>query len=134
MAGNLLLAFDNPDALYLIRRYADECGFQTQAVKASQDICIVAQEKNPQAIILEAQGGPTGLTALRALKAKESTRHIPVIVCYDRDNDLMGCSDIAASLCQPILYRDFTAALGQAGILPGVIDAPNQHTDSKEHK
>lgn len=124
MAGNLLLAFDNPDALYLFRRYADEVGFQTRAASANEDICMLAQETNPRAIILEAPDGLTGLKVLRTLKAQERTRHIPVIVYYDRDNDLMSCSDVAASLCQPVLYSDFTAALGKAGILPGPIDRP----------
>lgn len=128
MAGNLLLAFDNPDALYLIRRYADECGFQTLAAKASAEICTAAQKVNPQAIILEVQDGPAGLTVLRALKAEESTRHIPVIVCCDRDNDLAGCSDVAASLCQPVLYSDFMDALCRAGILPG---AANQLSEQQ---
>lgn len=127
MAGNLLLAFHNPDALYLIRRYADECGFETQAARANEDICTAAQKAQVQAIILEAQDGPTGLTVLRALKAEDNTRYIPVIVYCDRDNDLASCSDVAASLCQPVLYRDFTAALAQAGILPGAIDASNKH-------
>jgi CheY-like chemotaxis protein len=132
MAGNLLLAFHNPDVLYLIRRYADECGFQTLAAKAIEDICTVAQEINPQAIILEAPDGSTGLNVLHALKAEDNTCHIPVIVCCDRNSDLAGCSDVAASLCQPVLYRDFTAALGLAGVLPGAINAPDI-TDSKEH-
>lgn len=128
MAGNLLLAIDNPDVLYLLRRYAAECGFDTLAAGASEEACRLAETAKPEAIVLEVQDGPASLTVLRALKAASSTRDIPVIVYCGQDNDLVGLPDAVSSLCQPVLYRDFTAALGTAGILPHPTPALNQNS------
>lgn len=120
MAQALLLAATDPNSIYLLRRYAEECGFSMVNTSRSQEVLALARQVEPAAIILEI--GPPGVMdwgVLKRLRAEESTRCVPVMVYSWSGEELDEHAEgVTGYLRHPLLYSDFVAALEEAGVYP----------------
>ena len=94
-----------------------------QAVRAQlgQEVLELAQQTQPEVIVLEAElpGQMRGWEAVHALKADQTTCHIPVIICSwlkeAEARALVG--EMSGYLQKPELhYEDFAAVMKQAGV------------------
>ena len=81
MPGELILIVeDNPRNLKLIRDILQFQGYATLEAETGEAGVTLALERQPALILMDVQlPGMDGSTAMKALKADTSTRHIPII-------------------------------------------------------
>lgn len=118
MPDTMLIVENDPTLIYLLRCYAHESGYQTVSTSLSKDVLTMARRNRPAVIVLDADLPNTGeQEVLRSLKAEPATQSIPVVVCsWKEREELAQAEDAAAYLQKPLLYRDFVAALVDAGV------------------
>jgi two-component system cell cycle response regulator DivK len=120
MPKTILIAASDPNITYLLQRYAEASGFQTERASQGHDLQALVRRIHPDLIVLEIEiPEAPARQALRSLKADACTADIPVVVysCFDEVN--CSTADGAASCLQKsALYTDFLAALAQAGVQP----------------
>ncbi len=120
MPKTILIAASDPNIIYLLQRYAEASGFQSQVAGQAKELLRLASSIHPDLIVLEIEllEAPAK-QALRRLKTDPTTSLIPVVVysCYDEiaDSHLEGA---ASCLQKSMMYGDFLAALEQAGVQP----------------
>ncbi len=114
----ILLVEDDPQFVYLLKRYAGKSGCQLLWAEQPGAAVAVAQQEQPDLVILdmlypEANGGQV----LRALAADPTTRHIPVVLCSSSEAALQGWKEEAdGHLLKPVLYDDFINLLVETGV------------------
>jgi len=81
VARTLLVVEDDPQAVYLIRRYAAQRGgCEVLDTNQAEQALALAREAGPAAILLDLHlWGANGWNVLRELRADPLTRHIPSI-------------------------------------------------------
>ncbi len=117
MYQTILIVANDPNSVYLLRRYAEKSGFLTITANRNKDIAALAQQIKPAVIILEDDyPGSQHRATLEQLKTAEATRAIPVVVysCLDHAAD-KPVEGVAGFLAKSVKYDDFLAALKQAG-------------------
>ncbi len=120
MPKTVMIAANDPNILYLLQRYAEESGFCTVKAGRGKDVAELAGRLQPSLIILELDpSGLIGDNVLRQLHAAPATQDIPVVAYSHSREEAAGApqrAGFAALLCESLMYDDFLAALGQAGI------------------
>jgi CheY-like chemotaxis protein len=112
----LLLASRDQQLVYLIQRYADNCGCRLLPAETDDSILNVIEQSRPNVILLDmSQANAEGRQALRDIKSAESTRLIPVILCGTSETDWLDC-EAEGRLLQPILLNDFAHVLSETGL------------------
>ena len=120
MHKTILIAANDPNIIYLLRRYAEASGFQVVRCEFGDDLLRLAQQIRPALILLEIETPEsTWRPTLNSLKADPTTHLIPVVVYSYMEEMVCGQADgIAASLEKSVMYNDFIAALNNAGVHP----------------
>jgi CheY-like chemotaxis protein len=116
----VIIAVNDPHILYLLRRYAEESGFQPVSARQGQDLLpLLVCQANPALIILDVEWpGTIGPKISRRLKAEAATRNIPVVVYSSLDEPAEEWNDgVAGYLPKSVMYDDFVATLQHVGIL-----------------
>ncbi len=124
MTKTVIIAVSDPNILYLLRRYAEESGFQTVSACQGQDLLpLLAHQPNPALIILDVEwpgtavAAATGQKTSRGLKAEAATRNIPVVVYSCLDEPAGEWTEgVAGCLPNSVMYDDFVAALKRVGL------------------
>lgn len=126
MTKSIIIAVNDPNILYLLRRYAEESGFETASASRCKDVLdLLAQPANPSLIILDSELlGPTARKAgthplgmWHKLEVEAAARSIPVVVYSYLDEPAGGCHEgVAGCLPNSVMYDDFLAALRSAGV------------------
>jgi DNA-binding response OmpR family regulator len=134
MAKTLLLAASDPNSTYLLRRYAEQSGFEIAHTSANKDVLALARRIRPAAIILETGlPGMMDWSLLQALKAHKATCRVPVLVYWWAEEDVDDqAQDVAGYLQHPVLYEDFLAALTRVGVQPPCFSLPDAALEPAE--
>ena len=126
MSVTCLIAEDSPPVIHLLRTYATMCGYEPTFATVGERVLELVQQEIPAIIVLnvELPGRVRGWEVLRALKANQEMRHIPIVVFWlnpDGRNQHSAC-DADVSVPIPMNYHAFRTALEAA--LHGPEDAP----------
>ena len=134
----LMLVENDPYFIYLLKLYAEQCGFAVVTTSSGAAACTMAQEERPDVIILEAELPEiTGWEVLALLRAEPCTHEIPVVICIWQDSEVADrrvAADYRAAAdgrkCQvemtaseallhkPTQFHEFVAALKNLGAWP----------------
>jgi len=114
----IMIVGADTDFSYLMQRYVRQSGCQMLVVPLSADILTLVCQKRPEVVILEADAPEAvGWEIVRRLKADDTTREIPVVVCSWSDEQEQSLTEDAADyLRKPVLYDDFLRVLGEIGV------------------
>lgn len=120
MVKTILIAANDPNIVYLLRRYAEMSGFEVRACGVSEDIPCLAQGITPVLILLEIDTPEASWRPiLTQLKTSPGTEAIPVMVYSCLDEIIIDPEDeVSGSLHKSITYQDFIEALENAGVSP----------------
>lgn len=126
MTKSIIIAVNDPNILYLLRRYAEESGFETASATRCKDVlALLAQQESPSLIILDsellgANARKTGTHPLgmwHKLEVEAAAASIPVVVYSHLDEPAGECHEgVAGCLPNSVMYDDFLAALKSAGV------------------
>src|SRR5262245_25843691 len=112
----LLLFSRNPQLIYLIQRYAGNCGCQLIVDQDVTAVITMIGQHVPNMILLDvSQDNAERHEALRKIKENATTPATPVILCGTSEMDWLNC-EAEGRLLQPILFNDFAQALSEVGI------------------
>jgi len=116
-ASTIMVIGINSDFTYLMQYYTRKSGRQALVSSPDKEALTLAKREKPAAVVLEADlAGAVGWDVLQALKADQTTCHIPVVVCSWLDEATSELAERAACYLQkPISYQDFLAALVHVG-------------------
>jgi len=112
MPGELILIVeDNPKNLKLIRDVLQFRGYATLEAETAEAGMTLAVERRPALILMDVQlPGMDGSTAMRALKADVSTRHIPIIAMTAQamkgDRERLLADGFDGYMSKPIAIRE----------------------------
>jgi CheY-like chemotaxis protein len=118
----LMLVEDDPEDLYLIRRYIKSSGCRMINTGLGEEAVALACQEKPDLILLDIRlPGINGWEVLEALKAESATQTIPVLMFSGLDEVEDGQARGAFGyLKKPVRYRDFLNALAEVGVKPGL--------------
>jgi CheY-like chemotaxis protein len=111
----VLIVEDNPGSVELYRRYLSTSAWQVQAVSDPRHAVAVAQETQPDVIVLDIMMPKMdGWSVLEQLTKTESTRRIPILVCSVVQDERLGQALGARAQCtKPVSRGQFLEALKQ---------------------
>lgn len=116
MSNAILIAITDPNIVYLLRRYAEESGFEAMYAGQEKELVQLAQEIQPALIVLQTEPSEAAWQqSLQSLKSDPVTECIPVVgySCLEESSPLEG---VTGFLQKSVLYSDFVQALEQAGV------------------
>jgi CheY-like chemotaxis protein len=119
MTSVTLIAENNPPVFYLLKTYAQMCGFQTIQAEVGDRALEIARYLKPAFILLniDLPGTVRGWDVLSCLKSEADTHAIPVVVYHlDEDPEREHIGDADACLPIPVLYEAFKETLARAGV------------------
>ncbi len=115
-----LIAEENLTVHYLLKTYAQRCGFQTVNASVGERVLEMVREYNPALILLniDLPGEMRGWDVLAYLKNDEETRHIPVVIytLNEENPDPQQTQEADACFQIPVLYEGFVDTLTEAGV------------------
>jgi len=116
-ASTIMVIGINSDFTYLMQYYTRKSGRQALVSSPDKEALTLAKREKPAVVVLEADlAGAVGWDVLQALKADQTTCHIPVVVCSWLDEATSELAERAACYLQkPISYQDFLTALVHIG-------------------
>jgi CheY-like chemotaxis protein len=116
--ATIMVVGDDSSFCYLMRRYAKKSTHRIMFAYSGEEALALARREKPTVVVLEAgRPGTMGWNVLRALRADQVTRCIPVVLCSWWDEEEQGLEERAdVYLRKPILYEDFLTALTDVGI------------------
>jgi adenylate cyclase len=120
MIKTILIAANDPNIIYLLRRYSEASGFQVVRCNFGDDLLRLARQIKPALILLEIEPPESSWRpTLQNLKADQLTYPIPVVVySYFDEMSCNSVDEIAGYLQKSVMYNDFIAALNKAGVHP----------------
>jgi CheY-like chemotaxis protein len=111
----ILLIDSDPAFGYLIRRYTERSGHGF--ARSDGAAALGAAASLQPAVIVIGAPAPASWALLRALRAEERTRAIPLVLCSALvDQERAWREGAIACLAKPVMYDDFLAALASAGV------------------
>ncbi len=112
----LLVIDDNAGLIQLFRRYLVGHAWRVIGAASLSEAMAVIAESPPDAIVLDVMlPKQDGWEVLRALKAYEQTRHVPVIICsVMRQPELAAQLGAAGYLTKPVTQAQLLQALGSS--------------------
>ncbi len=115
----VLIVEDNEKNLKLVRDVLQVKGYETVEAMTGEDGIRIAAERKPDLVLMDIQlPGMSGIDALRALRADETTARIPVIAVtasvMQQDRKLIMDAGFDAYVGKPINLREFLDAVGRA--------------------
>lgn len=114
-APKVMLVEDDPQFVYLMRRYAASSGCHFLHADSASATLELAQQERPDLILLDVMlCADDSREVLTALKADHTTRGIRLYLCsaseealHEWEHEADGC------LLKPVMYEDFLAILTQ---------------------
>ncbi len=115
----VLIDEDNEKNLNLVRDILQVKGYETVEAMTGEDGIRIAAERKPDLVLMDIQlPGMSGIDALRALRADETTARIPVIAVtasvMQQDRKLIMDAGFDAYVGKPINLREFLDAVRRA--------------------
>ena len=119
MASTVVLAVSDPNILYLLQRYVEECGLRAVVAGRDGDLVDSVLRERPALVIAEASGA-----AVRALRQSSETRQTPVLL-YGAEGQAAAAEGVGEApggatgyLQECVMYDQFLAALRRVGVRP----------------
>ena len=112
-ASIVMIAGSDAHFIYLMQYYTKTSGHQAIVVPLDGEVVALAKQNDPAAIVLESDlAEPASRDILQALKADQSTRDFPVMICSWQENDAnpLAC-EADGYLQKPVSYEKFLTAL-----------------------
>jgi DNA-binding response OmpR family regulator len=116
----ILIAANDPNIIYLLRRYAEASGFKVARCDFGEALVDQAKNIQPVLILLEIEPPESSWRPyVQQLKADHLTQSIPIVL-YSYLDEMVSCQEenIAGFLQKSVMYTDFIVALGKAGVQP----------------
>jgi len=112
----VLVVEDNPDMIHFYRRCTAGTQYSIVACSSPGEIFEAVEHSPPDIIVIDVMLPDTdGWQLLTHLRQRETTRHIPVIVCsVVRERELALALGATEFLSKPVHPRQFVEALDQA--------------------
>ena len=109
----ILVIDDNADTLQLLNRYLTGTPFRFIGVRDPEKALAVAQEKNPQVIVMDVMmPGIDDWELLGRLRSHPNTRHIPIVICTILPQERLAMALGATAFLRKPVNRDaFLAVL-----------------------
>jgi CheY-like chemotaxis protein len=116
--STILLIDADPQFVYLMKRYVDNCGLILILADRSANILDLVEKEKPSIIFISVYQSATDYSDyLRTLKARVATSKIPVVLCSASEAALQDwLYEADAYLIQPIMYTDFTRVISEVGL------------------
>lgn len=112
----ILVASRDRHLLYLIQRYAGNCGCQLIQTEYGASIFTALENDQTDVILLDiSHTNSEGRIALEELKSRAGANSIPIILCATSEMDWLDY-EAEGRLLQPILFNDFINAITEIGI------------------
>jgi CheY-like chemotaxis protein len=115
-----LIAEENSSVHYLLKTYAQMCGFETVHATVGERALELVRQFSPVFVLLNVDlpGKVRGWEVLACLKNEEATRDLPVVIYRLDEGSAQPQPALEADACLqiPILYEGFRDTLSQAGI------------------
>jgi CheY-like chemotaxis protein len=115
-----LIAEDNHPVHYLLKTYAQMCGFQTVQATVGDRVLEMVRQIKPAFILLniDLPGRLRGWEVLACIKGDEAIRSVPIIVYGLKDGSPDAQQRETADACLPIpvLYESFRGTLTSVGV------------------
>ena len=133
MPGELILIVeDNPRNLKLIRDVLQFQGYTTLEAETGEAGVALALARQPALILMDVQlPGMDGSTAMQALKAETSTRHIPIIaltaLAMKGDAERLLAEGFDGYMAKPIAIKEVSKMV--AGYLQGQLERPRRKSE-----
>jgi CheY-like chemotaxis protein len=118
----VLIVGEDSEFVYLIQRYVAQQGCQTLIARPEPETVELIRQKTPHAILIDIESHPaTGWDILETLKQDRDTSEIPIVICSWLDEAARSLqAGATAHLRKPVMYKDVSTALANAGIVAGV--------------
>ena len=114
----ILLVDSDPQFIYLMKRYVDNCGFILILAGWSANIIDLVVKEKPNLIFISVshpEADSPGL--MRTLKSSSSTSNIQIVLCIASEAVLQDWMLISYEcLIQPVMYSDFIRIVSEAGL------------------
>jgi chemotaxis family two-component system response regulator PixH len=116
--SKILLVDNDPQFIYLMKRYVDNCGFNLVLADWSANIIALVEKERPRIVFMSVSQPEVDYSGLlRTLKSNPSTSKIPVIFCSTSEAALQDWMlEPDECLIQPIMYTDFIRIISEAGL------------------
>lgn len=112
----ILLASRDQQLMYLIQRYAGNCGCQLLQTEDIANLPSFITQNRPDVILLDvSKASAERRQAYQELKAHAETQNIPLILCATSEADWMDC-EAEGRLLQPIMFNEFINVLKEIDI------------------
>ena len=118
----VLIVEDNEKNMKLVRDILQAKGYETMEAVNAEDGIKLALERTPDLVLMDIQlPGMNGMEALKVLRSKEATAHVPVVAItasvMTQDRQQIMDTGFNGFIEKPINLREFLATV-QANIRP----------------
>ena len=131
----IVLFAEDPDSIYLIRRYSENTGCQVVTIASTTELTELLKKTSVSLIFIDMHlVDNQGEIPLQKLLSDPISRHIPIFLCSSSEVEIRPWKDIVNGyLIKPITYTEFIRILADAGITHTSILKERSETDADEH-
>lgn len=114
----ILLVDSDPQFIYLMKRYVDNCGFFLILAGWSANIIELVENEKPNLIFISVSHPEADSSRLlQTLKSNSSTSNIQIVLCTASEAVLQDWMLVSYEcLIQPVMYSDFVRIISEAGL------------------
>jgi CheY-like chemotaxis protein len=114
----ILLFAEDPDSIYLIRRYAENIGCQVVTAASATELTELLRTCSVSLMLIDMHLVKNqGEMPLQTLLSDPISRHIPIFLCSSSEVEMQPWKDIVnGSLMKPITYSEFISILVNIGV------------------
>jgi CheY-like chemotaxis protein len=114
----ILLLADDPDSIYLIRRYSENTGCQIVTIASATELTEQLKKFSVSLMLIDMHlVNNQGEITLQKLLSDPISRQIPVFLCASSEVEIQPWKDIVNGyLMKPITYTQFISILVDIGV------------------
>jgi CheY-like chemotaxis protein len=114
----ILLFAEDPDSIYLIRRYSENTGYQVVPIASATELTELLKKSSVSLMLIDMHlVNNQGEIPLQKLLSDPLSRHIPIFLCCSSEVEIQPWKDIVNGyLMKPITYTEFISILVDIGI------------------
>jgi CheY-like chemotaxis protein len=118
LPAKIMLVDSDPQFVYLMQRYADNCGFILILAGWPGNLVELVEKEKPRIIFMSVSHPEAHYSGLlQTLKSRQSTSKIPVVLCSASEAVMEDWMlESYECLIQPIMFTDFVRIISEAGL------------------
>ena len=131
----ILLFAEDPDSIYLIRRYSKNTGYQVVTAASATELTELLKKSSVSWMLIDMHLVKNqGEMLLQKLLSDPIARNIPIFLCASSEIEVQPWKDIVNGyLMKPITYTEFMSILVDIGITHTSILKERSETDADEY-